>query len=148
MQGDTSRLWVKMDIEMQIIKAYVKENNYLCKSETLLILWEDLLYDAVTRDRNNGYLFIPFFLKCFTKFPVITFAEETPFNISCQKNYFKSSLYIFRKVCYGAWTFIVIPLWNGRFAHQLPCTDMTILFFKNLNCLYYNFFVICINIDF
>jgi hypothetical protein len=38
MQGDTSRLRVKMDIEMQIIKAYVKENNYLCKSETLLIL--------------------------------------------------------------------------------------------------------------
>lgn len=147
MQGDTSRLWVKMDIEMQIIKAYVKENNYV--SQKLCWYCEKICYMMQLREIGTMITCLfHFSWSVLQNFLLWHIAEETPFNISCHKNYFKSSLYIFRKVCYGAWTFIVIPLWIGRFAHQLPCTDMTILFFKNLNCLYYNFFVICINIDF
>ena len=148
MQGDTSRLWVKMDIEMQIIKAYVKENNYV--SQKLCWYCEKICYMMQLREIGTMITCLFLFLdEVFYKISCYDILQKKrPFNISCQKNYFKSSLYIFRKVCYGAWTFIVIPLWIGRFAHQLPCTDMTILFFKNLNCLYYNFFVICINIDF
>lgn len=136
-----------MDIEMQIIKAYVKENNYV--SQKLCWYCEKICYMMQLREIGTMVTCLfHFSWSVLQNFLLWHIAEETLFNISCQKNYFKSSLYIFRKVCYGAWTFIVIPLWIGRFAHQLPCTDMTILFFKNLNCLYYNFFVICINIDF
>jgi hypothetical protein len=36
--------------------------------------------------------------------------KRRPFNIPVRRITIKSSLHIFRKVCYGAWTFIVIPL--------------------------------------
>ena len=54
----------------------------MCNSETLLILWQDLLYDAVKRHRKNGYLFIQYFLKCFIKFPVMTYCRRNAHLIS------------------------------------------------------------------
>lgn len=81
MQGDTSRLWVKMDIEMQIIKAYVKENNYV--SQKLCWYCEKICYMMQYARSEQWLLVYSFFLmKCFTKFPVMTYCRRNAHLIS------------------------------------------------------------------
>jgi hypothetical protein len=70
-----------MDIEMQIMKAYFKENKHFVRNSVDIV--KDLLYDAVKRHQKNGYLFIPIFLdEVFYKFPVMTYCRRDAYLIS------------------------------------------------------------------
>ena len=81
MQGDTSRPWVKMDIEMQIIKAYVKENNYV--SQKLCWYCGKICYMMQLREIGTMVTCLFIFLdEVFYKFPVMTYCRKNAHLIS------------------------------------------------------------------